>query len=147
MRGLDGGVLFSLLFCCHPLGLEPPPRFFPLEKLSRPPLRGTIFSVCFAKQSLKFLPLKGRWIQKRMFLKTEGFFSRSRFCCHPLGLEPPPRFFPWKNSLVPLNEGQLFHFVLLNTLFELPPPFGYSLLSKRESFFSSFFQKFLKNIL
>ena len=27
--------------------------------------------------SKKFLPLKGRWIQKRQFLKTEGFSSRS----------------------------------------------------------------------
>ena len=35
----DGGVLFSLLFCCHPLGLEPPPRFFPIGKTLSSPFK------------------------------------------------------------------------------------------------------------
>ena len=68
------GFFFVACFYCSSLGLEPPPRVFPTEKISRPPSRGTTLSVCFAKLSLKFLPLKGRWIQKRQFLKTEGFF-------------------------------------------------------------------------
>ena len=33
----------------------------------------------------KFLPLKGRWIQKRQFLKTEGFSSRSMVYCSTMG--------------------------------------------------------------
>ena len=35
--------------------------------------------------SKKFLPLKGRWIQKRQFLKTEGFSSRSMVYCSTMG--------------------------------------------------------------
>ena len=74
-----------------------------LFELSYPRVR--VLSVCFAKHSLKFLPFKGRWIQKRMFLKTEGFFFRCCFCCSSLGLESPPRFFPLEKLSRPPLRG------------------------------------------
>ena len=77
-------VFLYSLFCC-------------IESYTSLYVFHSIYSV--AKQSLKFLPFKGRWIQKRMFLKTEGFFARCCVCCPPLGLEPPPRFFPIGKTL------------------------------------------------
>ena len=58
----------------------------------------------------KLLPLKGRWIQKLSFLKTEGFSSRSKVYCSTIGLEPPPNFFLGKKFSSPFKRDSSLSF-------------------------------------
>ena len=132
--------------------------------------------------SKKFLPLKGRWIQKRQFLKTEGFprpfaFVTRRieykhlWCAkiYLLWIYVLPLFvyigFNWRlykrivnadtQSIRIANaDGQggqvdvislLLYFDML--VCQTPSPFGYSLLSKRESCFLFFVNGLYKLLL
>ena len=93
LRGLDGGVLFSLLFCCHPLGLEPPPRFFPIGKtLSSPFKRDNSFSL-FCKTFFKVPALEGEVDSKTPVFEDGGVLFRCLFLLQFVRLGTPSEIF------------------------------------------------------
>ena len=69
------------------------------------------------KQLTKKVPaLKGEVDSIASRLKTEGFSSRSKVYCSTIGLEPLSELFSEKSSRPPIQEGQLFKFLILNRL-------------------------------
>ena len=63
--------------------------------------------------------------QKRQFLKTEGFSSRSRGYCYRMGKEPPPNFFREKRGRPHMRSALLWEYkysvVASNAPFRVAP--------------------------
>ena len=79
-------------------------------KQARIVLAGTNFATTEALAFLRSAEL-ARSIQKRQFLKTEGFSSRCMVYCSTMGEEPPPNFFREKSSRPPLRGTAFLSFL------------------------------------